>query len=240
MPNKIKHLAVIMDGNGRWAQRQGLIRLRGHEAGAENVRSIITSAQALDIPYLTLYALSTENFNRPGPEIEGLFRLLDRFLLTSEVEKLARNDVRLATIGDTSIFSKHLQSRLQWARDYTAANRSTQVTLALNYGGRDEILRAAIKALAGGLKPQELNCANFSAQLDTAGLPDPDLLIRTGGEQRLSNFLLWQMAYTEIYFSDILWPDFDEGELRKAVDWFYGRERRFGKTGDQIKKEDRA
>ncbi len=239
MPNQINHLAIIMDGNGRWAQRRGMLRLKGHEAGAENVRTILKAAQRLEIPYLTLYALSTENLNRPGPEVEGLFRLLERFI-ANEVEDLARNDVRLATIGNTAAFSEHLQSRLQWASNYTAHCKGIQLTLALNYGGRDEILRATAKALADGTRPADLTPEKFSACLDTAGMPRPDLLIRTGGEKRISNFLLWQMAYTEFYFCDTLWPDFDAAELEKAIVWFRGRERRYGKTGEQIRKDNRA
>jgi len=228
-----------MDGNGRWAQNRGLARYKGHEAGTENVRTILKAAQKLKIPYLTLYALSTENLNRPVAEVEGLFRLLDRFL-TEEVEELARNNVKLGVIGDTGRFSAHLQDRLKWAQDHTASSKGIQMTLALNYGGRDEILRAAAKAMQAGLKPDELTPENFSANLDTAGMPDPDLLIRTGGEQRLSNLLLWQMAYTEIYFCDTLWPDFNATELDRAISWFTGRERRYGKTGEQVRKEKSA
>jgi len=233
MQNRIDHLAVIMDGNGRWAQKRGLPRLKGHEMGARSAKRIVEAAKARSIRYLTLYAFSSENWNRPMEEVEGLFRLLERFI-AEEVDRLKSSGICIHIIGDLSRFSEHLQNTIQRTLDETKDNSELHLAIALNYGGRDEIIRAVRTIMASGGGMKEVDETHFSSRLDTAFMPDPDLLIRTGGERRLSNFLLWQMAYTEIYFTDILWPDFDETALDEAVHWFEARQRRFGKTGEQV------
>ncbi len=231
MQNTIRHLAIIMDGNGRWAKLKGKPRVKGHEAGAESVRRVLKEARRQEIDHLTLYAFSSENWQRPETEVKALMKLLERFL-KSEADELDRNDVRLHIIGDLSRLSAKLQKSIQQTCARLDHNRGIQLNLALNYGGRDEIVRAARKL--SQYKPEEITEELLSAQLDTAGIPDPDLLIRTGGEIRISNFLPWQLVYSEFYFTDTLWPDFDEAELHKAIEWFMGRQRRFGLTGDQI------
>jgi undecaprenyl diphosphate synthase len=233
MQNKINHLAIIMDGNGRWAQRRSLPRLKGHEMGAKAAKTIVEAAKARSIKYITLYAFSSENWNRPQEEIEGLFRLLERFI-AEEVSRLKSSGICIHVIGDLSRFSKHLQDTIRFTLEETKDNQELHLAIALNYGGRDEIIRTVKKLLTLGLGPEEINEQTFSAQLDTAFMPEPDLLIRTGGEWRVSNFLLWQLAYTEIYFTDTLWPDFDENSLDEAIHWFDTRQRRFGMTGEQV------
>ncbi|HPI94086.1 MAG TPA: polyprenyl diphosphate synthase [Deltaproteobacteria bacterium] len=233
MQNRINHLAIIMDGNGRWAQRQGLSRLRGHEMGARAAKRVVELAKARSIRYLTLYAFSSENWNRPKEEVEGLFRLMERFI-AEEVDRLKSSGICIHVIGDLSRFSTHLQDTIRRTLDETKDNRELHLAIALNYGGRDEIVRSTRKLLTDGVHPEEVTEETFSSLLDTSFMPDPDLLVRTGGEWRISNFLLWQLAYTEIYFTDTLWPDFDEKELDKAVDWYGGRQRRFGMTGEQV------
>lgn len=233
MQNRINHLAIIMDGNGRWAQRQGLSRLRGHEMGARAAKRVVELAKARSIRYLTLYAFSSENWNRPKEEVEGLFRLMERFI-AEEVDRLKSSGICIHVIGDLSRFSIHLQDTIRRTLEETKDNRELHLAIALNYGGRDEIVRSTRKLLTDGVHPEEVTEETFSSLLDTSFMPDPDLLVRTGGEWRISNFLLWQLAYTEIYFTDTLWPDFDEKELDKAVDWYKGRQRRFGMTGEQV------
>ncbi len=232
-----RHIAVIMDGNGRWAKRRGLIRTKGHARGVETVRMIVKACRKLGVPYLTLYAFSLENWNRPPREVEVLMGLLAG-VLRSEVDKLIKNDVRLKVIGRTERLSEKVRRGIVEAEERTAGCRSLQVNVALSYSSRDEIARAAAKlaaaAKAGTLDPAAIDETVFAAHLDTAGIPDPDLLIRTSGELRLSNYLLWQLAYAEIFVTDVLWPDFDEAELAKALAGFAQRERRFGKTGDQL------
>ncbi|MDP8225296.1 MAG: isoprenyl transferase [Candidatus Lernaella stagnicola] len=232
-----RHIAVIMDGNGRWAKRRGFVRTKGHAQGVETVRMIIKACRRLDIPYLTLYAFSLENWNRPRPEVEALMGLL-RGVLRTEVDKLIKNDVRLKAIGRRDQLTPDLREGIADAEQRSGSCRSLQVNVALSYSGRDEIVRAAA-ALArrvqnGELDPAQIDEALFAASLDTAGIPDPDLLIRTSGELRLSNYLLWQLAYAEIYVTDVMWPDFDEAELTRALETFGRRQRRFGKTGEQI------
>jgi undecaprenyl diphosphate synthase len=233
MQKPINHLAIIMDGNGRWAQSRGLPRLKGHEMGARAAKRIVEAAKARSIEYLTLYAFSSENWNRPQEEVEGLFRLLERFI-AEEVDRLKSSGICIHIIGDLTRFSRNLQDTIGRTLEETRENTELHLAIALNYGGRDEIIRAAKKAMASGVSPEELSEKTFSSQLDTSFMPDPDLLIRTGGEWRVSNFLLWQLAYTEIYFTDILWPDFDEKALDEAIHWFDTRQRRFGKTGEQV------
>jgi undecaprenyl diphosphate synthase len=233
MQNRINHLAIIMDGNGRWAQRRSLPRLKGHDMGARAAKRIVEAAKARSIKYLTLYAFSSENWSRPKEEIEGLFRLLERFI-EEEVLRLKTSGVCIHIIGDMSRFSERLQDKIRMTLEETRDNTELHLAIALNYGGRDEIIRTVKKLLTTGMGPGEINEQIFSDQMDTAFMPDPDLLIRTGGESRVSNFLLWQMAYTEIYFTDTLWPDFDEKALDEAIHWFDTRQRRFGMTGEQV------
>lgn len=233
MQNKISHLAIIMDGNGRWAQKRGLPRLKGHDMGARAAKRIVEAAKARSIKYLTLYAFSSENWKRPQEEVEGLFSLLERFI-AEEVDRLKSSGICIHVIGDLSRFSSRLRETIGRTLEETRNNQELHLAIALNYGGRDEIIRASRKLMASGIAPEDLDEQTFSGLLDTAFLPDPDLLIRTGGEWRVSNFLLWQLAYTEIYFSDILWPDFDEQALDNAMHWFDARQRRFGQTGEQV------
>jgi undecaprenyl diphosphate synthase len=233
MQNRINHLAIIMDGNGRWAQKRSLPRLKGHDMGARAAKRIVEAAKARSIKYLTLYAFSSENWSRPKEEIEGLFRLLERFI-EEEVLRLKTSGVCIHIIGDMSRFSEGLQDKIRMTLEETRDNTDLHLAIALNYGGRDEIIRTVKKLLATGIDPEKINERVFSDRLDTAFMPDPDLLIRTGGEWRVSNFLLWQLAYTEIYFTDTLWPDFDEKALDEAIHWFDTRQRRFGMTGEQV------
>jgi len=226
LPQGFRHLAVIMDGNGRWATRRGLPRVAGHRAGAEAVRRLVRRSARIGIPYLTLYALSTENLERPLAELRGLMEMLRQYL-ANELPEFIRRGIRLRVIGDLSQLPADLQARLQEALLKTAAGRRLTLCIALAYGGREEIVRAARKFRAGKARPGE---AAFARGLDTAGIPDPDLLIRTGGELRLSNFLLWQTAYTELYFTRVLWPDFRGRHLRQALQAFARRERRFGRV----------
>ena len=233
MQNRIDHVAIIMDGNGRWAQSRGLSRIKGHEMGARAARKIVEAVKDRGIRYLTLYAFSSENWGRPKDEIEGLFRLLERFI-DEEVDRLKNSGVCIHIIGDLSRFPKLLRDKISFTVEETRENTELHLAIAMNYGGRDEIIRAVRKIIAQGRQGEGLDEKSFSLQLDTAFMPDPDLMIRTGGEWRISNFLLWQMAYTEIYFTDILWPDFDEKALDEAIAWFGSRQRRFGMTSEQI------
>ncbi len=223
-PNTLRHLAVIMDGNGRWANERGLKRTKGHEEGAERVRDITTyCALHPTIETLTLYAFSTENWKRPKMEVDFLMRLLDRYL-NNEIPVYMEHDVRLEVIGDTDRFSKKLQKTIAKVKETTAANTSLTQVLALNYGSRDEIVRAVNRVLDAGEAVTE---ESLGAALDTPYV-DADLLVRTSGEQRLSNYLLWQLSYAEFVFTDTLWPDFKPDELETLIDHYEGRERRFG------------
>lgn len=217
------HIAIIMDGNGRWAKKRNLSRIEGHIEGARRVDDITTAARKAGIRYLTLYSFSTENWSRPEIEISALFSLLKKYL-KSKKKTLLKNDIRLATIGDLSRFPGSVRQRITSVKKATAKCRSMTLVLALNYGSRDEIFRAVKKMLKRG----EASAEKLPEYLDTAGMPDPELLIRTSGEKRLSNFLLYQSAYTEFYFTKKHWPEFDEKELRKAIEDFAGRKRRFG------------
>lgn len=233
MENRIEHLAIIMDGNGRWAKGRGMPRLGGHEAGTRAARKIVEATRNRGISYLTLYAFSSENWRRPKEEVEGLFRILERFI-DREIDKLMEERVHLNVIGDLSKFPDVLREKIQSTVEKSASNDAIHLNIALNYGGRDEILRGVKRFLSSGTPLSSLNEESFSTYLDTSHMPDPDLLIRTGGEWRISNFLLWQLAYAEIYFTDILWPDFDEKALDDAISWFGTRQRRFGMTPEQI------
>lgn len=235
-----RHLAIIMDGNGRWAQARGMKRLDGHRAGAESVRVITRTARELGIDYLTLYAFSEENWQRPKPEVTGLMQLLHRYL-SNELKELTRNDIRLNAIGDLDRLPKSTGKLLRENMEKTAGHSSMVLTLALSYGGRPEILRAC-RRLAEQCKHGEITADDitediFSQNLYTSGLPDPDLLIRTGGEHRVSNFLLWQIAYSELYITNLAWPDFREEQLKNALVDYQSRQRRFGKTGEQVAQE---
>jgi undecaprenyl diphosphate synthase len=232
-----RHVAIIMDGNGRWAQERGLGRVRGHEEGANSVRAVVEEARRLGLAHLTLYAFSEENWGRPGAEVKALMRLLKRFL-KKERDDLAAKDIRLNAIGQLERLPDDTRAELERTLAATAHCGGMVLTLALSYGGRQEILAAVrelcARAARGQLDPAALDEAAFSASLQSAGLPDPDLMIRTSGEQRISNFLLWQMAYAEFIFSPLMWPDFREAQLRAALAEYAGRQRRFGKTGQQV------
>ena len=226
-----RHVAIIMDGNGRWAKARHLPRIMGHRKGVEAVRRTIEAAPDLGIEVLTLYAFSSENWRRPADEVSDLMGLLRHYLRT-EIAELHANGVRLRFIGDTAALSDDVVTMLEQARTLTAANTRMTLVLALNYGSHDEIIRVAralaADAAAGSLDPQAIDGAAIEARLDTAGLPPPDLIIRTSGEQRLSNFLMWQAAYAELVFTDELWPDFDKASLARAVAAFGQRDRRYG------------
>ena len=226
-----RHVAIIMDGNGRWAQRRGLPRTAGHKAGAETFRNIATYCKEIGINYLTVYAFSTENWKRPPAEVDAIMGLLDQYLRES-IETMARDNIRLRFFGDTSVLSPKLRKLIEETDEITQHIEGFQANICLNYGGRDEIVRAAKKyaqeCVEGMKTPESLSEADFSNYLWSAGIPDPELLIRPGGEMRVSNFLLWQCAYSEFYFSDVLWPDFGTDELDGAIAEFNRRDRRFG------------
>lgn len=218
------HIAMIMDGNGRWAKERGLKRTAGHEKGAEVVREITTYCAKIGVKYLTMYAFSTENWKRPRLEVEYLMKLLDRYL-KNELEVYMKNNIQFRAIGDLSKFSKSLQDRIDFTQKQTSKNSGLTQVLALNYGSKDEIVRAIKK-----LNEQKLEVSeeNLESCLDTAGIPDVDIMIRTSGEVRLSNYLLWQNAYAEMFFTQTLWPDFNAQELDDIISDFNSRERRFG------------
>ncbi len=234
-----KHIAVIMDGNGRWAQQQGHERLYGHNYGVESVREVLKAAKELKVNYLTLYAFSTENWNRPKEEVEGLMDLLIR-TIAGEVDELNSKGIRLLTIGDTEGLPEGCRNELKKAIEITSHNTETSLILALNYSARWEIINAtkniAQRIKNGEIDPDAIDDKMFDEALTTAGIPDPELLIRTSGENRVSNFLLWQIAYSEFYFTDVLWPDFKKEDLYKAVLDYQSRERRFGLVSAQISK----
>jgi undecaprenyl diphosphate synthase len=225
------HVAVIMDGNGRWAKARGLPRIAGHRRGAEAVRRTIVAAAELGISYLTLFGFSSENWKRPSDEINDLMGLL-RHYLRGEIAELHQQGVRLVVIGDRARLAPDIVTLIDNAEQLTRANAGLTLIVALSYGGRGDIVRATRKlaedVAAGRLRAGEIDETRFSNALFTAGIPDPDLLIRTSGEQRISNFLLWQLAYTELVFIETLWPDFGRADLEKAISDFHGRERRYG------------
>lgn len=226
-----RHVAVILDGNGRWAKAKGLPRNAGHVRGAQVVEDMLTIVDKVGIKYFTVYAFSTENWNRPGDEVTALMGLLRKYMVGS-LRKAAKNNVHIQVIGDRTRLDPDIVKSIEDLERDTAANTGLHFQIAINYGGRDEIRRAvskmSSKVLSGEIKPEDITEETIAGELDTAGIPDPDLLIRTCGEQRISNFLLWQLAYTEFYFTDVAWPDFNEAELEKAIDAYNHRERRFG------------
>jgi len=225
-----KHVAFIMDGNGRWAEKRGLSRLEGHRVGVENTQSIIKCLNQRRIEYVTLYGFSTENWSRPEDEVDGLLRLLAE-VIDRETLELHKEGVRLLHLGQLEKLSPQLQQAITRAMELTRNNTGMTVSFAFNYGGRSEILNAVQRIMIEGISPQSLDEKLFSNYLYTAGLPDVDLVIRTGGELRISNFLVWQAAYSEYYFTPILWPDFNEKELDKALLSYSQRQRRFGGLG---------
>ena len=225
------HIAIVMDGNGRWAKQRGLPRPAGHKAGAESFRTIANYAKSIGLQYLTVSAFSTENWKRPEDEVDAIMDLLEKYLREA-IRDMDRNRVRFCFFGDLSRLSPELQREAQEAVERSKKYEGVQVNFCLNYGGRDEIVRAAQRfaapCAAGERRPEELTEDMFSDLLYSAGVPDPELVIRPGGETRISNFLLWQSAYAEYYFTDVLWPDFGPEELDKAIDAFNARDRRFG------------
>ncbi len=233
-----KHIAIIMDGNGRWAKKRALPRVVGHEYGVKSVRTVAETAARLGVKYLTLYTFSTENWNRPQLEVKAIMALLVR-TIRKEVATLQKNNIRLRTIGDIDALPKDAFNELQEAMALTANNDSMDLVLALNYSARWDIVQATKKIAEsvqdGSIKVEDINEKVISASLNTGALPEPDLLIRTSGEFRISNFMLWEMAYGEFYFTDIYWPEFDQEAFYKAIVDYQKRERRFGKTSDQIK-----
>ena len=226
-----RHVAVILDGNGRWAKAKGLPRNAGHVRGAQVVEDMLKVVDDIGIKYFTVYAFSTENWNRPQDEVTALMGLLRKYMEGS-LRKAAKNNVRIRVIGDRTKLSDDIIKSIENLERDTAENTGLNFQIAINYGGRDEIRRAVIKVAekvsSGQTDPAAITEDTISAELDTADIPDPDLLIRTCGEQRISNFLLWQLAYTEFYFTPVPWPDFNKAELEKAIDAYNGRERRFG------------
>lgn len=231
------HVAVIMDGNGRWAMQHGMPRVAGHRKGADSVRSLIQDCARRGINYLTLFAFSSENWRRPEPEVR---RLMELFVtaLDKDVKELHRNNIRFRVIGDRFGLEPTIVQKIESGEVLTAANTGLQLNVAINYGGRWDIFQACRQLLervvGRELDVNSLSQEDFSGCMSTAGMPEPDLFIRTGGEHRISNFLLWQLAYTELYFTDVLWPDFTELEFEKALESFAGRQRRFGRTGEQV------
>ncbi len=231
------HIAIIMDGNGRWAKQHSLGRVAGHKKGVEAVRDTVTTCREIGVRYLTLYAFSAENWNRPSREVSALMRLLQKFLQL-ELKILQKNNIRLTAIGNLKSLPEGVLKTLNEVIGLTSGNSAMTLILALSYGGRDEILDA-VKRIAGDSAAGKLDAASITKKsisdyLYTEGIPDPDLLIRTSGEYRISNFLLWQTAYTEFYFTDVLWPDFRKEDLFRAIADYQKRERRFGLTSDQL------
>ncbi len=232
-----KHVAIIMDGNGRWAKQRQLPRIAGHKAGVENVRALVERCSDLGIECLTLFAFSSENWRRPPTEVS---LLIDLFVLAlgQETRKLHESQVKLTVIGERSVFPKKLQTAIADAEHLTRDNQGLKLTLAANYGGRWDITQAARAlaqdACAGRLDPTSITAEMLNERLSLAGMPEPDLFIRSGGEQRISNYLLWQLAYTELHFTDCLWPDFDTIQFDRALANYAGRQRRFGMTGEQV------
>ncbi len=222
-----RHVGIIMDGNGRWAELRGLPRIEGHRQGVERVKEIIEASVEIGLKALTLYAFSIENWRRPSSEVSTLMKLLEVYL-KKEIEVLAKKDIVFKTIGEVERLPEHIQKIIKDAISRTSGNKGMVLNMALSYSGRNEILRAVKKILNAGLKPQEITEEVFNTYLDTVGLPPPDLIIRTSGEMRISNFLLWQSAYSEFFFTDTLWPDFTKDEFLLAIQDYQQRERRFG------------
>ncbi len=237
LANLPRHVAIIMDGNGRWAKKRLLPRYAGHTAGTETVRKVVQFCTEIGIECLTLFAFSSENWRRPEREV-GM--LMDLFLnaLQREANRLHKNNVQLRIIGERSAFPQKLQDKIQQVEELTASNTGLKLRVAANYGGRWDLVQAfqklALQAQAGLLNPQNMTANSLAEHLALNDLPEPDLFIRTGGERRISNFLLWQLAYTELYFTEVLWPDFDRENFQLALQDFASRQRRFGRTGDQV------
>ena len=231
----LQHIAIILDGNGRWAKAKGMPRNYGHTAGAKNVETVCQAAHDLGVKYVTMYAFSTENWNRPEGEVEALMKLLESYLKNC-IKTADKNNMRVRVIGDTTRLSERFQERIRELEAASAKNDGLNLQIAINYGSRDEMTRAMRRmsedVAAGKRKPEEITESVFEEYLDTAGIPDPDLLIRTSGELRLSNFLLWQLAYSEFYFTDVPWPDFHKEELERAIEAYNKRDRRFGGLTD--------
>ena len=226
-----QHVAIILDGNGRWAKKKHLPRNMGHRQGSKVVENIIEDAHNMGIKYLTVYAFSTENWKRPKDEVDALMKLLRDYLKTC-IKRANKNNMKVRVIGDVTGLSEDLQQKIAELEEASKNNTGINFTIALNYGSRDEMIRS-MKQMAddlsrGKISKEDITEENFKRYLDTRELPDTDLLIRTSGEERLSNFLLWQLAYTEFYFTDVLWPDFNKKELKKAIEYYNGRDRRFG------------
>jgi undecaprenyl diphosphate synthase len=238
LTNIPKHLAVIMDGNGRWAKKKGAMRIFGHRHAIQAVKDAIEGADNLGVKYLTLFSFSTENWSRPQDEVRALMELLVKTII-DEISLMMKNNIRLITIGDVSSLPKSAYEKLQEAKKLTENNTGLTVILALSYSGQWELTQATKrivqKVSEGKLNPEEITQQTVADHLETAGIPDPELMIRTSGEFRISNFLLWQLAYTELYFTPVLWPDFRMEHLYAAVEDYQKRERRFGKTGEQVK-----
>ena len=236
--NVPQHIAIILDGNGRWAKAKGMPRNYGHAQGSKNVEKICEEAWRMGIKYLTMYAFSTENWNRPEGEVAALMKLLESYLKNC-IKTADKNNMRVRVIGDTTRLSERFQKQIVELEAASAKNDGLNLQIAINYGSRDEMIRAMKKMYHdmenGSRQVSELNEDMFASYLDTAGIPDPDLLIRTSGEQRLSNYLLWQLAYSEFYFTDVPWPDFGKEELEKAVEAYNKRDRRFGGLAEEAK-----
>ena len=232
-----RHVAIIMDGNGRWARRRKKPRLYGHKVGADSVRDIVETCREIGIRHLTLYAFSSENWQRPAQEVRGLMSILKKYL-EAELPRMQKNDIRLMSIGNRQLLPGGVREVLDHSIEATAGNTQLTLNLALSYGGRDELVRVMRKigrlCRDGLVDVEAISEQTIAEQLDTASLPDPDLLIRTGGESRLSNFLLWQLSYAEIYFTEVMWPDFRREEFLQALHEYQARERRFGQTGEQL------
>lgn len=224
-----QHVAIILDGNGRWAKSKGMPRNYGHTMGAKNVETILRAAGDLGIRYVTMYAFSTENWNRPQSEVDALMKLLNNYLKNC-VKTAKKNNIRVRVIGDISRLDEDFQKKIVNLEEESKENDGLNFQIAINYGSRDEMVRAMRKMAEDALAPEDITEERFEDYLDTRGIPDPDLLIRTSGEQRLSNYLLWQLAYSEFYFTDVPWPDFTPEELRKAVEEYANRDRRYGKV----------
>ena len=226
-----QHVAIIMDGNGRWAKSKGMPRTYGHIEGAKTVEKICEDAWNMGIKYLTVYAFSTENWRRPKEEVDALMKLLRNYMKNC-LKRAEKNDMVVRVIGDKSGLDEDIRGKIAELEKATANNQGLNFQIAINYGSRDEIVRSIRKVMedvkAGKIEPEQMDEAMFDSYLDTAGIPSPDLLIRTSGEERLSNFLMWQLAYTEFYFTDVPWPAFSKEELQKAVEKYNGRDRRFG------------
>jgi undecaprenyl diphosphate synthase len=227
-----RHIAMIMDGNGRWAGQRGLPRLAGHRAGTENIRSLVTVCAELNIPYLTLYAFSTENWSRPSFEVEGLMKILSDFI-DRETMELHKQGIHLRHLGRLEGVSASLRKKVQYALDLTRDNTRMTLAIAFNYGGRSDIVDAVRRIIATGIKPEMVTEQTIAEHLSTEGMPDPDLIIRTSGEWRLSNFLVWETAYSEYWTTPVFWPDFRAEHLRQAISEYGQRERRFGGIGEQ-------